>query len=151
MGIVFCEFLETTWKKTDSKGLGLVICIVYTFLLGWSGNIFPKAMVVYSVYFFFGFYMNLFLKWNGKNFSTTVCTGNIRALGVNFVNTFEQNKSKLALAKNFALVACFPLGSSACAHLISILETHDHNAIWVVTAMLTVLFIQYYKSLQKHK
>ena len=142
LGAAFSELIKVILINFNFKGdwrkLALILEGIALFLIGLIPSSFPDVIVTNLVSFLMGYQLCLFRDCLGTGFNTTICTGNIRTVGLLLFNTLDK-KSKDALKKLIIftiLTFSFAVGAIP-GTLISIILSI--KAVWICSL---ILFLQ---------
>ena len=93
LGAVFSELVKSMIIKCkyigDWRKIALVIESIGLFFIGLIPTFFPDIFVTNLVSFFMGYQLCLFKECLGIGFNTTICTGNIRNVGLLLYNVLD--------------------------------------------------------------
>lgn len=142
LGAAFSKLIETIFINFNFKGdwrkFGLILEGIALFLIGLIPSSFPDIIVTNLVSFLMGYQLCLFRNCLGVPFNTTICTGNIRSVGLFLFDALdEESKTSLKKLLTFAaLTFSFAVGAIP-GTLISLVL--DIRAVWICSF---ILFLQ---------
>ena len=117
LGAAFSKLIETILINFNFKGdwrkFALILEGVALFLIGLIPSSFPDIIVTNLVSFLMGYQLCLFRNCLGVPFNTTICTGNIRTVGLFLVGALdkESNDSFKKLITFTILTFSFAVGA----------------------------------------
>lgn len=142
LGAAFSKLIETILINFNFKGdwrkFALVLEGIALFLIGLIPSSFPDIIVTNLVSFLMGYQLCLFRNCLGVPFNTTICTGNIRTIGLFLFGTLdkESNDSFKKLITFTILTFSFAVGAIP-GTLISL--ALSIKSVWVCSF---ILFLQ---------
>lgn len=156
-GATFSELVRTIISNGKSKGdwrkFGLILEAIALFIIGLLPTSFPDGVVTNLVSFIMGYQLALFKTCLGVAFNTTICTGNIRNVGLSLFDALNET-SKASIKKLFTftvLTFSFVIGAIP-GTLIS--GTLSVKAVWVCSIILlfqSLWMNDYEKNMKKIK
>lgn len=141
LGAVFSELVKSMIIKCkyigDWRKVALVIESIGLFFIGLIPTSFPDIFVTNLVSFFMGYQLCLFKECLGIGFNTTICTGNIRNVGLLLYNVLDE-KSKNSIKKLLTftiLTFSFAVGAIPGTLVSLAIST---NAVWICSFILLI-------------
>ena len=129
--IIKCKYIGD-WRK-----IALVIESIGLFFIGLIPTFFPDIFVTNLVSFFMGYQLCLFKECLGIGFNTTICTGNIRNVGLLLYNVLDE-KSKNSIKKLLTftiLTFSFAVGAIPGTLVSLAIST---KAVWICSFILLI-------------
>ena len=124
--------------NVDIEGkIALVIESIGLFFIGLIPTFFPDIFVTNLVSFFMGYQLCLFKECLGIGFNTTICTGNIRNVGLLLYNVLDE-KSKNSIKKLLTftiLTFSFAVGAIPGTLVSLAIST---KAVWICSFILLI-------------
>lgn len=142
LGAAFSKLIETILInfnfKEDWRKFALVLEGIALFLIGLIPRSFPDIIVTNLVSFLMGYQLCLFRNCLGIPFNTTICTGNIRTVGLFLFGVLDrESKDSLKKLITFTILTfSFAVGAIP-GTLISL--TLSIRSVWVCSF---ILFLQ---------
>lgn len=142
LGAAFSKLIETILINFNFKGdwrkFALVLEGIALFLIGLIPSSFPDIIVTNLVSFLMGYQLCLFRNCLGVPFNTTICTGNIRTVGLLLFGALDrESKDSLKKLITFTILTfSFAVGAIP-GTLISL--TLSIKSVWVCSF---ILFLQ---------
>lgn len=142
LGAAFSKLIKTIIIILNFKGdwrkFALVLEGISLFLIGLIPSSFPDIIVTNLVSFLMGYQLCLFRNCLGTPFNTTICTGNIRTIGLFLFDALdEESKESLKKLITFTMLTfSFTIGTIP-GTLISL--ALNIRAVWVCSF---ILFLQ---------
>ena len=142
LGAAFSKLIETILINFNFKGdwrkFALVLEGIALFLIGLIPSSFPDIIVTNLVSFLMGYQLCLFRNCLGVPFNTTICTGNIRTVGLLLFGSLDrESKDSLKKLITFTILTfSFAVGAIP-GTLISL--TLSIRSVWVCSF---ILFLQ---------
>jgi len=148
LGPFLYELLSITMKKNSSKNdwrsLALLLESLFLLCVGFFPQTTPNLLVASLMSMVTGFQLTIFRKWLGEAYNTTICTGNLRSLGIYLCHaSVLGGKERWKKALAFIILLCsFTIGSLCCTLLCNTFMLHATYSIWVAIIPLMILFSQ---------
>ena len=142
LGAAFSKLIETILINFNFKGdwrkFALILEAISLFIIGLLPTSFPDIIVTNLVSFFMGYQLCLFRTCLGVPFNTTICTGNIRSVGLFLFDALDiENKESFKKLITFiVLTFSFAIGAIP-GTLISL--ALSVKAVWICSF---ILFLQ---------
>ena len=141
LGAAFSELIRailTNFKfKGDWRKFALILESISLFLIGLIPKSFPDVIVTNLVSFLMGYQLCLFRDCLGTGFNTTICTGNIRNVGLLLYNVLDE-KSKNSIKKLLTftiLTFSFAVGAIPGTLVSLAIST---KAVWICSFILLI-------------
>ena len=152
LGAAFSELIRailTNFKfKGDWRKFALILESISLFLIGLIPKSFPDVIVTNLVSFLMGYQLCLFRDCLGTGFNTTICTGNIRTVGILLFSALDKkNKESLKKLITFTILT-FSFGFGTIpGTLISLILSI--KAVWLCSFILFLqaFWIYYYEKI----
>lgn len=142
LGAAFSKLIETILINFNFKGdwrkFALILEAISLFIIGLLPTSFPDIIVTNLVSFFMGYQLCLFRTCLGVPFNTTICTGNIRSVGLFLFDALDiENKESFKKLITFTVLTfSFAIGAIP-GTLISL--ALSVKAVWICSF---ILFLQ---------
>ena len=142
LGAAFSKLIETILINFNFKGdwrkFALILEAISLFIIGLLPTSFPDIIVTNLVSFFMGYQLCLFRTCLGVPFNTTICTGNIRSVGLFLFDALDiENKESFKKLITFTVLTfSFAIGVIP-GTLISL--ALSVKAVWICSF---ILFLQ---------
>ena len=131
--------IERHHNKGDWRKIALSLELFVLFIVGFIPTSISNLIVNGLISFVTGFQLCLFRSWWGNAHNTTICTGNLRALGQYFYQFIcERNNftRKMVIYYSF-LIFAFIFGNMVCAYICS--KFLFVRSVWIACIVLIVM------------